>query len=196
MKAYKYIYFLFTALILAGQVVQAQDDAVCVSEEELKLYEAINDYRKSMGEKPIPLSYSLTKVAQVHARDLEQNHDIENRSGCNLHSWSDSNDWEGCCYTDDHEKAECMWNKPREISEYDSDGFEITYYYSGTPTAFQSVSEWQASEEHNDVIVNGGLWQDMEWKAIGIGMYGNYVTVWFGRIKDKKGRPEQCVNDF
>ena len=80
----------------------------------LTLVEIINNYRIKQGLESIPVSISLNKVANAHVRDLE-NHTRESK--CNLHSWSDnSNDWTGCCYTSDHARAECMWNKPSEIT--------------------------------------------------------------------------------
>ena len=69
-------------------------------------------YRKSRQLKPIPYSAKLTQVAQSHVRDLAAHFDYFNRGECNPHSWSDKGKWTACCYTDDHAKAECMWNKP------------------------------------------------------------------------------------
>jgi hypothetical protein len=44
---------------------------------------------------------------------------------CNMHSWSDKgfNVWNSCCYTSDHAEAECMWDKPREITFGSFTGF-------------------------------------------------------------------------
>jgi hypothetical protein len=36
------------------------------------------------------------------------------------------------------------------------------------------------------VIVNSGIWKDMNWKAIGIGLDGEYGVVWFGAEEDNQ----------
>ena len=33
-----------------------------------------------------------------------------------MHSWSANGSWTPCCYTADHARKECMWNKPGEIT--------------------------------------------------------------------------------
>lgn len=179
-------------LILSFLVSAEREQEICLSEEEFKLYEAINSYRESQGLSSIPLSSALSKVAQVHARDLEENFDSENKADCNMHSWSKKGDWSSCCYTNDHSKAECMWDKPKEISGYNSPGFEISYFFSSGPTAETSLKGWQSSSAHNEVITNQGNWQEIEWKAVGVGIYGKYATVWFGQISDTNSQPKRC----
>ena len=81
-----------------------------LSEQEQELYNLIMEYRAQKKLPPIPLSKSLTFVARTHAKDLGDNRpDIKK---CNMHSWSKKGNWTSCCYTSDHKKAECMWNKP------------------------------------------------------------------------------------
>lgn len=95
-----------------------------LSDEEKKLYKMIMDYRKAMQLPVIPLSKSLTQVAQIHVKDLADNKpDLGNH--CNTHSWSDKGKWSACCYTPDHAQSNCMWGKPRELTSYKGDGFEI-----------------------------------------------------------------------
>ena len=48
----------------------ASDKAICLTQEEKRLYDLIMAYRKEQGLPPIPLSAKLTRVAQTHARDL------------------------------------------------------------------------------------------------------------------------------
>jgi len=160
-------------------------DEVCLSTEEQKLYDVIMDYRKEKKLKSIPYSVKLTQVAQAHVRDLVNNYDFSQRDLCNPHSWSDTGDWSSCCYTNDHEKASCMWDKPREISEYDGDGYEIAYYYSAGATADTALAGWKKSKGHNPLLVNLGIWHDVKWEAIGIGIYKEYAVVWFGQEEDK-----------
>ena len=177
----KNIIILF--ILLAWQPVAAQD--VCLSVEEKKLFDQIMAYRKSKKLPPIPYSTKLTKVAQAHVRDLSAHFDYENRGDCNPHSWSANGTWTPCCYTSDHKQAACMWNKPREIAGYDSDGFEIAFFSSDGAQAEESLAGWKSSAGHNPVIVNEGTWKDVEWKAMGVGIYGNYSVVWFGALEDK-----------
>lgn len=65
-----------------------------LSNEETELYNLIMQYRSSKGLPRIPLSKSLTFVAQTHVRDLENNKsDVGN---CNMHSWSNKGPAELC----------------------------------------------------------------------------------------------------
>ena len=83
---------------------------VCLSEQEWKLYDMINEYREQFDLLKTPISRSLTYVAQVHVWDLNVNKP-NSKSSCNMHSWSDKGTWSACCYTSDHAKASGMWDK-------------------------------------------------------------------------------------
>lgn len=159
------------------------NDRICLSSEEKKLYDLIMKYRKQKNLPLIQLSNKLTQVAQLHAKDLAEQYNDKDEK-CNLHSWSDRGSWTPCCYTDDHKKAQCMWDKPREIAGYESNGFEISYYSSGGATAEEGLAGWKVSNGHNQVIINEGIWKTITWNAIGIGIYKEYCVVWFGELKD------------
>ncbi len=105
---------------------------VKLSEKEYHLYRLLMDYREANGLPDIPLSKALTFVAQVHAGDLTDYYKMSNR--CTFNSWSRKGEWKACCYRKDHSKAACMWNKPRELTTYTGDGFELTYWHLWTPT--------------------------------------------------------------
>jgi uncharacterized protein YkwD len=169
--------------LLNSLMTSAQD--VCLSPEEANLYNLIMAYRKSKKLGTIPYSAKLTRVAQVHVRDLEETFDYENRGDCNPHSWSDKGSWTPCCYTADHAKAECMWGKPKEISGYDGAGYEIAYFSSGGASAVEGLDGWKKSPGHNPLLINSGTWSKLNWKAIGVGIYGKYAVVWFGEEEDK-----------
>jgi uncharacterized protein YkwD len=156
---------------------------ICLSTEEKKLYDLIMNYRKQKKLPAIPLSNKLTMVAQLHAKDLSEQYDANNEK-CNLHSWSAKGKWTSCCYTDDHKQAQCMWNKPREIAGYTSNGFEISYYSSNGANAEEGLAGWKVSPGHNQVIMNDGIWKSIQWNAIGIGIYEEYGVVWFGELED------------
>ena len=66
----------------------ASDKAICLTQEEKRLYDLIMAYRKEQGLPPIPLSAKLTRVAQTHARDLATHYTFDPSNKCNPHSWS------------------------------------------------------------------------------------------------------------
>jgi len=154
----------------------------------LSLAETINEYRLQKGLSSIPISVSLTKVAQLHVQDMVSSSWSEE---CNLHSWSYQGNWSGCCYTSNHAQAQCMWDKPREITNglYSGNGYEISAMSGGqnnvSPEEFLSI--WQSSQAHHDVILNRSIWSDKKWNAIGASMLGGYAVVWFGEEVDPMG---------
>ncbi|MFL5729214.1 MAG: CAP domain-containing protein [Cytophagaceae bacterium] len=177
--------FLASAFLFKKNPIQTES---CISAEEYKLYNLINEYRKKNKLPAIPLSKSLSYVAREHVTDLQLNHPDKGR--CNMHSWSAKGKWTGCCYTDDHKKASCMWNKPSELTSYKSNGYEIAC--SGVSTAEKALEGWKGSLGHNGVILNKAPWKNMTWNAMGVGMNGEYAVVWFGAISDPEGKPEIC----
>ena len=174
---------LLIGLFVSDGPVPALEN-VCLQSEERKLYDLIMAYRKEKKLESIPLSAKLTLVAQTHARDLAENFKPLNGK-CNLHTWSNKGRWQSCCYTDDHKKSECMWNKPKEIAGYESNGYEIAAFNSAGETAADAIAGWKASEGHNRVMINDGIWKQVKWNAIGIGIYKEYGVVWFGDLKDE-----------
>ena len=170
---------LFLLLLFVPTISFGQN----LSDEETELYNIIMEYRSSKGLTKIPLSKSLTFVAQTHVKDLVKNKpDVGN---CNMHSWSNKGNWTPCCYTDDHARAKCMWNKPSELTSYKGNGYEIAHWNSGTATAEGALSSWKRSSGHNAVIINQGVWDSHPWKAIGIGIYKGFAVVWFGEERDE-----------
>lgn len=176
---------LTTVLGLSSMRAQVLD--VQPSQAELELYELIMQYRAEKGLPRIPLSASLTYVAQTHVRDYVTYY-TEIPAGCNGHSWSGHGPWTKCDYYPDHRNAECMWSKPRELTSYQGYGFEISTGCvpptSGIMTPPQALSSWKSSPGHNAVILNQDIWYDNDWQAIGIGIYGGAACVWFGEQKD------------
>jgi len=163
-----------------------EEDAGPNGDEEAKLYSLLMNHRQEKGLPSIPLSSSLTHVAQTHARDLVDNYQFGDNS-CNMHSWSDKGKWTPCCYTADHAQAACMWNKPGELTSYQGNGYEISYggskgYHATADLAFRA---WKGSSGHYSTIVNEGIWKDVTWNAIGIGINKEYAVVWFGKEVDK-----------
>ena len=167
------------ALILVSFApVQGQE----LTQEERALYEQIMAYRAKKNLPTIPLSSSLTIVAKTHVKDLIDNQPVRGR--CNLHSWSDQGNWSRCCYSGNPKSYPCMWDKPRELTSYTGDGYEIAYWSSKGATAKDGLDGWKKSKGHNAVLVNKGIWRQVEWQAIGIAIQGNYAVVWFGKELD------------
>ena len=153
--------------------------------DDMELAELINDYRESQGLPRVPVSVSLSVVARTHVADLSA--EAPNQGTCNLHSWSDAGDWTACCYTPDHAQAQCMWDKPRELSAYPGNGYEISV--GGVRSAAAALAAWQSSSGHHEVILNQGIWTE-PWGAMGVALTpGEYGHVWFGRESD----PARCL---
>jgi Cysteine-rich secretory protein family len=181
----KFTLLVVSLVIFSGFVSPNVDyNEICVSKEEKKLFDLVNEYRRAKRLKPVPFSAKLTKVAQVHVRDLMENYKANN-DVCNLHTWSSKGKWSACCYTDNHKQAQCMWDKPKEIADYATFGYEIAYYSSDDVTAEEGLSGWKTSPGHNSVMMNMGIWHNVEWKAMGVGLYKNYGVVWFGETEDE-----------
>lgn len=165
------------------------DPEVCLTAAEKELYIGLMEYRSENGLGNIPMSFSLTKVAQSHAVDLT-NHYESFDDECNQHSWSDNGDWVACCYDDGHSDPDCMWQKPKEISNYEGVGYEIVAWSSDIEN--QAVNLWENSPPHNNMILNQDIWQTREWNSIGLGINGIYAVVWFGEEEDPDGNIDQC----
>ncbi|HEY8937953.1 MAG TPA: CAP domain-containing protein [Cyclobacteriaceae bacterium] len=188
----KLLFSLVSILVfLSGSPQKIQTPSVCISAEEMKLYSLIMEYRKSKNLKSIPLSAKLTLVAQTHTRDLNNEYQFDQNNKCNPHSWSAKGKWTACCYTADHKQAKCMWDKPTEIADYKSPGYEIAYYSSGGVNAQDGLDGWKLSPPHNEMITNSGIWKKVEWNAVGISLYKEYGVVWFGNLTDPTS-PELC----
>lgn len=156
------------------------------SNERTQLADLINQYRIQQGLKKIPVSVSLTLVAEAHVLDLENNILSGN---CNLHSWSNQGNWTACCYTSDHAKAQCMWDKPKEITQrhYIGNGYEIAAYSTGAITPEGALELWKGSSGHHNVIINRDIWVNSNWQAIGAAVSEHYAVVWFGTEADPDG---------
>lgn len=158
-------------------------DEVCITNEEYKLYELVMKYRKKYKLPNIPLSKALSHVARVHSEDMEIN--LKELS----HAWST------CEYNNSNQKTYyCMWDKPKELTSYNAKGYEIAHGGVGgyVASAESSLDGWQHSNPHNNVILNKDIWKEDKWNAIGIGIYGGFATIWFGKEEDKDGEPKVC----
>jgi copper amine oxidase domain protein len=160
-----------------------------LTQEEAKLYYLINEYRTSLGLERFSFSKSLTEVARNHVADSNANQpenqlDARGIKG-NLHSWSSSGNWTPVAYTSDHAYAELMWMKPRELTAYTGNGYEISAASSGGISAETALELWKGSSGHNAVIIGSGSWSML--KTMGVSIDGNYAHVWFGSDADPAG---------
>jgi uncharacterized protein YkwD len=184
MKLFAFFVILVLFSFTNEEHSKSAESSICLSTEEAKLYSLIMTYRESKKLPIIPFSAKLTEVAQAHVRDLADNFDYDNKRGCNPHSWSKNDRWTSCCYTPDHKKKECMWDKPKEITGYSGSGYEIAYYSSAGASAEEGLEGWKKSPGHNPLLINSGIWSKTNWKALGIGIYKEYGVVWFGETAD------------
>ncbi|MBE9515572.1 MAG: CAP domain-containing protein [Proteobacteria bacterium] len=168
-----------------------EPETVKLSREEQKLVKLVMEHRASYGLPAIPISKSLTFVAKTHLLDLEKNKPVSR--SCNGHSWSDKGSWSSCCYTGDHAQAKCMWDKPKELTNYPDSGFEIAFGADGnTMTQFSATAEvalagWKSSRLHHNVILNRSMWRDVKWQAMGLAIYKTSACIWFGMKPDPAG---------
>ncbi len=180
-------------LLLWTSLSMAAAPQVRVTDSEAKLARLVNEYRQKNGLPAIPLSNSLSRVAQAHAWDTITHQPNVGTSAtgqpCNLHSWSNKGSWSPICFTGS--EGEFMWNKPRELTVYTDNGFEISA--GGNPdfdlTPELALQLWQSSVPHNNVILNRDVWTN-PWLAMGVGMYKGHAHIWFGMSQDPAGVPD------
>jgi len=170
------------------QVIEALK-AMGLTEKEAKLYYMINAYRESLGLPKLSFSKSLTEVARVHVRDSntytpENQVDSRGVQG-NLHSWSANGSWTPVVYTSDHEYQDKMWSKPREITNYTGNGYEISSWSSGMISPERALNLWKNSPGHNSIMTTQGSWSFI--KTMGVSIDGHYAHVWFGSDADPDG---------
>lgn len=158
-----------------------------LSYREAELVERVNEYRRQIGKAEFSVSKSLTEVARAHVKDSETYKPYEGKDARgikgNLHSWSANGNWSPVVYTSDHEYASGMWDKPREITSYQGDGFEISAMGYGSPEKF--LEGWKGSPGHNAVIVGADNWDDL--KVMGVGIGDEFSHIWFGKDDDPTG---------
>ncbi|PKP45395.1 MAG: hypothetical protein CVT94_18160 [Bacteroidetes bacterium HGW-Bacteroidetes-11] len=164
----------------------------CAESEELQLFELLTEYRRIHGLPPVPISKSLSYVARVHAMDLAFNR--PDFGGCNPHSWSEKGSWKPCCYARDEKRLACMNDKPKELTSYRAKAWEIVYEGGETAKAIDAFDLWKDIGVFRDYLLNTGKWTK-PWKAVGIGFYGDYATVWFGEGDDPEKTYFGCGAD-
>jgi hypothetical protein len=158
-----------------------------INARALELANALNKYRAQNGLPAIPISRSLSFVADSHVRDLRDSAKVA--AQCNGHSWSSKGPWSSCCYTSDHAQAKCMWSKPAELTTLKGTGFEIAIGQPGETMGVvldsqKAIAAWQGSPLHNDVILNRNTWQKTSWRSMGAGIVDSHACAWFSDQAD------------
>lgn len=80
-----------------------------------------------------------------------------------------------------------MWNKPLELTQYKGIGFEIAYVYTAGVRPGRALKAWSQSPRHRDLLLNLAVWNQSTWQALGVGIDGDYATVWVGEDLDPAG---------
>ncbi|MEE1131104.1 MAG: hypothetical protein UHX00_05675 [Caryophanon sp.] len=166
---------------------EPQVDGLTANEQELA--KRINAYRESLGLKRLTISKSLTAVARAHVVDSNAYNPGKETNilgqKCNLHSWSANGDWVPLCYTPDHLYAALMWSKPRELTDYKGNGYEISTWTNGKMAPGQAFELWRKSAGHEQLMASRGAWSMLT--TMGVGIDGGYAHVWFGSDRDPAG---------
>lgn len=177
--------------------------ATCLKADEAELARLINEYRASLNLPAVPVSKSLTLVAQQHAWDSETNGNAwpppPPGKTCNMHSWTDrvnpalqQGTWTPVCYTNAHDNAEGSQIKPKELAGYPGNGVENSYFsisMSGGATPAGALAAWKNSPGHNALITEQGWARPL---AMGVGINGGYAHLWFGYVTDPAGVASLC----
>jgi len=162
----------------------------CIDQEELKLYNLFNEYRKTMNQPEIPLSKSLCFVAKQHINDLIQNKPDTNT--CNFHSWSDKGEWTACCFEVELKDKSCMQKKPMELTNYPGIAYEIVYWENRIATADKAFDQWRETAASQSMIINIKNWESLNWNAVGICIEDNFAIAWLGEETDVETETKVC----
>lgn len=154
-----------------------------LTEQELILYNLINDLRQEHRLPVLPISDKLCLVGRTHISDLEKNYKPD--EGCSLHSWSEKGKWNPCCHSKDPSGIACMRTKPKEIAGYPGFGYELIYWGNEKANALDAYNLWRETKASLDMILCTGKWKSFSWKTIGVSVSSNYAIIWFGDQLEK-----------
>ena len=87
-----------------------------------------------------------------------------------------------------------MFDKPSELTDYKSEGYEMTFETKKEEKATpkEIFQKWKLSYGNHSVLTNKKGWKDKEWKVFGVGIYGKYGVIWLGTEEDPKPSPGVC----
>lgn len=163
---------LFSEKKCAGDEITAQ---------EKELFRIVNEYRAQNGLAQIPLSDSLSVVANRHLLDLSIN--IKSLT----HGWSN------CPYDINNENTwKCVSDSPKRLNVgYAGSGYENLYRKSGgAATPALALEAWKKSPLHNSLILNLNIFKETKFDAFGIACSGEYIALWFGSTTANSGNSQ------
>lgn len=181
------------SIIFLSQVSFAQKDIppeYCITKEEFKLYNLVNEYRKSQKLPVVPLSKSLSYVAKVHIKDLITNK--PDTANCSFHSWSDKGTWKACCFRKENKDKYCVLTKPKELTKYPGIAHEIVFWESRETTAEKAISQWKETAVSRFMLTNFKEWEKCSWNAMGVGVEGGFAILWLGEEPDVENETKVC----
>ena len=179
---------VFPAIAAENQGITNGNDTIRsrMTQDETVLFNMINDMRIQNKLPAIPFSSDLCKVANTHIADLIKYKPQD--KGCSLHSWSGSGKWTSCCNTKEVFGIQCMKSKPREITGYKGDGFELIYWGEDKATPEEAAALWKQVDASSDMILSRAKWSGYQWKALGVGMKDGYAILWLGDSINSKAQ--------
>ncbi len=191
--------FLFLQLYALSVQVLGQgagiSETYCLSSSEIELFNKINAYRAAKGLPELTISKSLSYVAYLHVRDLKFNRP-DTTKGCNMHSWSAKGIWSAFCFPKEQSKKKSVWDKPRELTKYPAQGYEIIYHTSqGVAAADEVFNLWSSVAASQSIILNTGRYLKNKWKVAGVAIFNGYASMWFGEAADPETSVRLCHSD-
>ena len=177
-----------TCLSLLAQKAIPAD--FCIDKNEMQLFNSINELRIAYEKEPLQLSASLSYVAKTHVNDLITNH--PDTSICNLSSWSNKGNWTPCCYNSYFPNPDCMWDKPKELTNFTFRGYELALYFDDKPVPDSVIALINETKEALEMLLTQGEYKEKKWMSCGIGINAHYVSVWFAQRKDPSLPPGLC----
>jgi len=171
---------IFPAIAGENQGITNGNDTIRsrMTQDETTLFNMINDLRVQNKLTAIPFSPDLCKVANTHIADLIKYKPQD--KGCSLHSWSGSGKWTSCCNTKEVFGIQCMKSKPREITGYKGDGFELIYWGEDKASPEEAAALWKQVDASSDMLLSRAKWSGYQWKAMGVGIKDGYAILWLG----------------
>lgn len=142
-----------------------------ISQQEKELHQIVNEYRAKNNLPKIPLSDSLSIVANRHLLDLAKN--LKSLT----HGWSN------CPFDLKNQNTwNCVFESPKRLNVgYSGNGYENLYRnLEGNATPVLALEAWKKSEMHNSLLLNLNNWKDTQFDAFGMAVSGEYIALWFG----------------
>jgi hypothetical protein len=184
---------LFVTAILFSFGIKAQFTSIedfCISEDEKKIYNSIISFRADSNLSDIDLSRALCYTANTHVKDLYLNKPHKN--GCTLYAWSNRGRWESFCFDPNEPDFEGMYSKPKELTYYRNKATEYVSWDNQNPSIDLIIAELFNDPNFRNFILAKKKWSKKTWRAIGIGYYEGYLSIWLGEKDDLGVIPVVC----